>query len=250
MAKAKLNKEQKKINQLLTTPRKPKLPKIVLTLADLLRDKTCALFVSKMSVEYAEFALEDLKKKNKTPRNFIFYTLLDCLFDKLVLPTRGVNEEIVEYVLLDERPKQMYLTVSDPSGITVINYTPGVILRLVLGVRFMLAPRMKKQKKGFVKTLNFSKDVAFKKLFQSLPGKPRSIGVLIKGRPRFAANYDLLFSGLSLAGARVLFTIWIPRLSYSFKKRKNYGRIKRNLRKRIVKSVVSRTRKLKKAAEF
>ena len=96
---------------------------------------------------------------------------------------------------------------------------------------------MKKQNKGFIKGLSFAKMYVLPKFLKSTEANKRTVGIIIKGRGKFTSIYSELPKYFKKLRTETLFLLWVPKLRFSYTKLRQYGRIKRNLRKRIVKTL-------------
>lgn len=186
---------------------------------------------------------------NQGNRMSLFYYLNGFIKNYSFFYNKFSKKININFLYIDQKNKQPYFTLNNGSSKTLVNYSIGLVL-CASGIRIKkLYKPVKKQKKGLIKTLNFSKRVIFDKFFFKTD-KKRFLGLIFRGKPRYLECYTIMFSYFRVKNIPISFISWIPKIRFSFIKMKKYGRIKRNLRKRIVKMVVSSTRAKKQASSF
>lgn len=180
---------------------------------------------------------------------FFVKAYIDKFLKKLFNLTFKVSNVPFHYFIVKETRKQSFVTVLDKSKKSQVTYSTGLLL-CAMGFKRNNAYRpMKKQNKGFIKGLSFAKMYVLPKFLKSTDTTKRTVGIIIKGRGKFTATYSELPKYFKKLQTETLFLLWVPKLRFSYTKLRQYGRIKRNLRKRIVKTLAL-SEKIKKGSSY
>jgi hypothetical protein len=149
------------------------------------------------------------------------------------------------YFFINEGRKQTFVSILNEEKVSQLTYSTGLVLCALGFKKNNMYKTLKKQHKGFIKCFNYSKILIIPKLIKKFNRKENQAGIVITGRGKFTKNYAELPDYLENMNVKVIFLLWLPKLRFSFIKLKKYGRIKRNFRKRIVKTLML-SEKLKK----
>lgn len=141
------------------------------------------------------------------------------------------------YFIVKETRRQSFVSLLNSKKQSQVTYSTGLLLCAMGLKNNNVYKSMKKQSKGFIKGFNFAKSFVIPKFFNRNQKILKKIGFIIKGRGKFTTSYSELPSYFKRFKTETLFLIWVPSIRFSYIKFRQYGRIKRNVRKRIVKSL-------------
>ena len=141
------------------------------------------------------------------------------------------------YFIVKETRRQSFVSLLDSKKRSQVTYSTGLLLCSMGLKNNNMYKSMKKQSKGFIKGFNFAKSFVIPKFFNRNQKILKKIGFIIKGRGKFTTSYSELPNYFKRFKTETLFLIWVPSIRFSYVKFRQYGRIKRNFRKRIVKSL-------------
>ena len=142
-----------------------------------------------------------------------------------------------KYIRISDTRYQSFTDISNKYNKTLVNYSIGLILCTVGLKKNKLFKSIKKTKKGFLKYLNFVKHFIIPKYFLNTTNKINRVGILIKGLNKKTPIYSNIQNYLIKFSTKISFLLFLPKVKFSFMKIRKYARLKRNLRKKIVKSI-------------
>lgn len=141
------------------------------------------------------------------------------------------------YFIVKETRRQSFVSLLNSKKQSQVTYSTGLLLCAMGFKNNNMYKSMKKQSKGFIKGFNFAKSFVMPKFFNRNQKILKKIGFIIKGRGKFTTSYSELPTYFKRFKTETLFLLWVPSIRFSYVKFRQYGRIKRNFRKRIVKSL-------------
>lgn len=156
---------------------------------------------------------------------------------KLLHVTFKAKNSSFFYFIIKETRKQSFITLLGHNKRSYVTYSTGLLLCAMGFKKNNVYRAMKKQNQGFIKGLTFSKMYVLPKFLKSSETNKKTIGIVIKGRGKFTPSFSELPRYFNKLKTKTLFMLWIPKVRFSYVKFRQYGRIKRNLRKRIVKTL-------------
>lgn len=179
------------------------------------------------------------------PKHYSVEIYLKNFLDTFTYFNYKLNHDNFNYFLIKEKRKQSFVSILNVDKVSQLTYSTGLVLCALGFKKNNMYKTLKKQRKGFIKCFNHAKNLIIPKLLKKLNKKESQLGIIITGRGKFTKNYAEIPEYLESINAKTLFMLWIPKVRFSFVKLRKYGRIKRNLRKRIVKTLML-SEKLKK----
>ena len=180
-------------------------------------------------------------------KKFFIKAYVTQFLKRLVNISFKTTKSTFHYFIIKETRKQSFVALLDSNKKSHVTYSTGLLL-CAMGFKKHNAYRsLKKQNKGFIKGLSFVKMYVLPKFLKSTETGKKTVGVVIKGRGKFTATFSELPRYFAKLKTETLFILWLPTLRFSYTKLRQYGRIKRNFRKRIVKTLAL-SEKLKRSA--
>jgi len=150
-----------------------------------------------------------------------------------------INYNGFNYFFINESRKQSFVSILNEKKISQLTYSTGLVLCALGFKKNNTYKTLKKQYKGFLKYFNYSKILIIPKLIRKLNKKNTQMGIVITGRGKFTKSYvELTKYFEKIMRVNVMFLLWIPKLRFSFVKLRKYARIKRNFRKRIIRTLM------------
>lgn len=111
---------------------------------------------------------------------------------KLLNLTFKSKNSSFHYFIIKETQKQPFITLLGSDKQSHVTYSTGLLL-CAMGFKKNNAYRaMKKQNKGFIKGLNFSKMYVLPKFLKSTNTAKKTVGIVIKGRGKFTSTFSEL----------------------------------------------------------
>ena len=147
------------------------------------------------------------------------------------------------YLIIKDTRKQPFTTLLNTRKVTKVTYSTGLLLCVLGFKRHNMYRPLKKHSRGFSKAMRFAKAYVLPKFFRGSKVIKYKLGLVIRGRGRFAPELAELPRYFNKLNTSTLFFLWHPKVPFSFSKLRQYGRIKRNFRKRIVRATVTYNRK-------
>lgn len=199
--------------------------------------KTSLLQLLKVKVYKYIFFIEGFYEylKYQTLRNVFNYIKLS--FKNYSYISFLKKDSNFKYFKITETKKQSFSNISNYRNSTIVNYSIGLILCTLGFKKNKIFRNLKKQQKGFLKYLNFLKYFILPKYFKNTSEDTNKIGLSICGVGKYTPEYLILHKFLKKFNTKIAFLLFLPKIRFSFMKLRRYARIKRNFRKRIVKSL-------------
>lgn len=205
--------------------------------------------VLKLTKYFSFFSKTNLPASNYANTQFFIKIYLKSFLRSFLHVSYKAEYSDFNYFIVKETRRQSFVSVLDSKKQSKVTYSTGLLL-CSMGLKTNnMYKSMKKQSKGFIKGFNFAKSFIIPKFFNRNQKVLKKVGFIIKGRGKFTTAYSELPEYFKRFKTETLFLIWVPSVRFSYVKFRQYGRIKRNFRKRIVKSLTV-SEKLKTKASY